>query len=227
MLTLIFLAATQPAPYVGQLQTEQIRSTIGKNAPPIGACYQAELKKTPDLKGRVQTTFIIGADGAVVAVKVRASSLKNEVVEKCIVEALKKMQFPVPDPKGIVIQNYPFVFSPPNSPPLPADDTPVVDADATDIIGDLDPTAVDDGIKKAQPALGKCYAVEKKKNKKAKGVVRVTFVVSESGSVEHGFLERSSIQSKPLEACVIDAVKATKFAAPAWGKAMVSDSLSF
>ncbi len=227
MLILIFLAAAQPAPYVGQLQTEQVRATIGKNAAPIGACYQAELKKTPDLKGRVQTTFIVGADGAVVAVKVRSSGLKNEVVEKCIVDALKKMQFPAPEPKGIVIQNYPFVFNPPNAPPLPADDTPVVDADAIDIIGDLDAPAVEDGVKKAQPALAKCYAAEKKKNKTAKGVVRVTFVVSETGSVEHGFLERSSIQSKPLEACVIDAIKATKFSAPAWGKAMVSDSLSF
>lgn len=231
MLTLLFIAAAAQAPvpssYAGELKPDQIRSAIGQNGKEIGGCYQAELAKNKDLRGRLLLTLLIDPAGKVSAVKQRSSSLKNAIVEKCVIAIMKKARFPEPSPKGIVIINYPFNFNPNGAPPLPDDVPAVVDADAPDIIGELDASAVEEGITKAKPALDKCYAAEKKRNKKSKGVVRVTVLLNESGAVEHGFIERSSINSTPLEACALDAIKAQKFAAPAWGKAMVNYSLNF
>jgi TonB family protein len=229
MLTLLFIAAQAPvhSSYAGELKSEQIRAAIQDNAKAIGGCYQAELTKNKDLKGRIQTSFLVEPTGKVSAVKLRASSLNNPATEKCVLEAVKQIQFPEPEPKGIVIVNYPFNFNPANTPPLPADAPVVTDADAPDIIGDLDPAALEEGVTKARPAIDKCYAAEKKRSRKSKGVVRVTFIVGDGGTVEHSFVARSSINSTPLEACVLDAIKAQKFAAPAWGKAMVNYSFTF
>ena len=227
MLMLLFIAAQAQAPvkssYAGELKPDQIRTAVGKNGKEIGGCYQAELAKNKDLRGRMLLTILVEPTGKVSAVKQRSSGLKNDSV----IAAVKKIQFPEPDPKGIVIINYPFNFNPNGAPPLPDDPPAVVDADAVDIVGELDPSAVEAGLKKAKPALTKCDAAEKKRNKKSKGVVRVTFIVGENGEVEHGFVERSSIQPTQLEACALDAIKAQKFAAPVWGKAMVNDSLNF
>lgn len=95
----------------GRLEREVIRGVIDTNTPAVLRCYESALVNDPALEGRVTVRFIIGPDGAVDNALVQDSELHAPRVEDCVATAVRQMQFPAPEGGGIVIVNYPFMFT--------------------------------------------------------------------------------------------------------------------
>jgi TonB family protein len=94
----------------GSLDREIIRRIIRRHINEVKFCYESELTKNPTLAGRVSIQFTISGDGQVVASVLQSSSMGNARVESCVVQAVRRWEFPKPERGGIVIVSYPFSF---------------------------------------------------------------------------------------------------------------------
>ena len=101
------------APVVkGSLDKEIIRRIIRRHINEVKYCYEQELTRKPELGGRVAVQFTIAATGQVIASVLQNSTMGNPRVENCVVQAVRRWEFPKPLGGGIVIVSYPFSFTP-------------------------------------------------------------------------------------------------------------------
>ena len=91
---------------------EQIRGVVRNNMKAIRGCYNRLLAEQPALRGRVMVRFVIGPEGAVEAAMVEDSTVPSDPLERCVVDVVTQMTFPVPDEGGKTVVSYPFVFEP-------------------------------------------------------------------------------------------------------------------
>jgi TonB family protein len=96
----------------GSLDKEIIRRIVRRHLNEVRFCYQEGLTRRPSLQGRVVTQFTIAPTGRVMAALLQTSSLKEVSVEACVVNAVKRWEFPAPNGGGLVMVSYPFTFSP-------------------------------------------------------------------------------------------------------------------
>jgi len=96
---------------MGALDKSIIDREIKRHMNGIRYCYQRELQKNPKLAGKVVQRFAIAKDGSVAAAYTKASSLANKTAESCIEGRIKRIRFPAPSGGGLVVVNYPFLFS--------------------------------------------------------------------------------------------------------------------
>jgi len=96
----------------GQLDKEIIRRVIRRHINEVKFCYDQELEKQPELKGRIAVQFTIAPTGQVVTSVMQSSTIGSRRVESCVVKAVRRWEFPKPRGGGIVIVTYPFVFNP-------------------------------------------------------------------------------------------------------------------
>jgi TonB family protein len=96
----------------GQLDKEIIRRIVRRHVNEVKYCYDQALARQPKLDGRLVTQFTISGTGQVLASVVQSSTLQSPAVEMCVVNAVKRWQFPAPEKGGLVIVSYPFQFSP-------------------------------------------------------------------------------------------------------------------
>ena len=94
----------------GSLDRELVRRVIQDNKGQIRACFESLLNQYPDLNGKVQTQFTIGADGKVLEAKVAQSSTGSRELDACVASRVRLWQFPKPKGGGIVVVSYPFIF---------------------------------------------------------------------------------------------------------------------
>jgi TonB family protein len=95
----------------GSLDKEIIRRIIRRHINEVKYCYETELTKKADLSGRVSVQFTIAATGAVITSVLQSSTMGNIRVENCVVQAVRRWEFPKPLGGGIVIVSYPFNFT--------------------------------------------------------------------------------------------------------------------
>lgn len=100
----------EPPEVRGGLSKEVIRRVVRRHLSEVRYCYEQRLLTRPDLQGRVAVRFVIGSSGAVMVAGVLSSTLEDARASKCIVEAVQRWSFPVPDGGGIVSVTYPFVL---------------------------------------------------------------------------------------------------------------------
>ena len=96
----------------GTLDKEIIRRIVRRHLNEVKFCYQNALTRRPSLEGRLVTQFTIAPSGRVLAAVVQSSSLKEVSVEACVVNAIKRWEFPAPDHGGMAMVSYPFSFAP-------------------------------------------------------------------------------------------------------------------
>jgi TonB family protein len=96
----------------GSLDKEIIRRIIRRHINEVKYCYEQELTRKPELGGRVAVQFTIAATGQVIASVLQNSTMQNVRVETCVVNAVRRWEFPKPLGGGIVIVTYPFSFTP-------------------------------------------------------------------------------------------------------------------
>jgi outer membrane biosynthesis protein TonB len=94
----------------GGLDRDAIAEVIKRNLGQIRYCYERQLSSNPDLYGKVLVKFVIGADGILGQQKVENSTLKNDMVEGCIMRRMAGWKFPLPKGGTQVRVSYPFLF---------------------------------------------------------------------------------------------------------------------
>ena len=107
----------EPNPLASRLPPKLIRDVIRSQRHALRTCYDAGLRRNPDLIGKVTLSFAIGRDGQVMDAAVRENELPDCAVARCIRDAFAKFTFPPPE-RGIVSVSYPIMLEPPDA--LPA-----------------------------------------------------------------------------------------------------------
>ena len=94
----------------GRLPPEAIQRVVRQNFGRFRMCYEANLKASPSLQGRVSVKFVIDRSGAVAVAQDAGSDLPSADTIACIVRAFGSLSFPQPE-GGIVTVVYPLVLS--------------------------------------------------------------------------------------------------------------------
>ena len=94
----------------GSLDKEIIRRVVHLHMNEVKYCYDKELVRKAGLEGRISIQFVISSQGQVVSSALQSSTMGNLSVEKCVVDAVKRWEFPKPTGGGIAIVAYPFNF---------------------------------------------------------------------------------------------------------------------
>jgi TonB family protein len=94
----------------GSLDKDIIRRVVRLHMNEVKYCYDQELTKKAGLEGRVAVQFVISPFGQVVSSVLQSTTMGNLRVEKCVVDAVRRWQFPKPTGGGIAIVSYPFNF---------------------------------------------------------------------------------------------------------------------
>lgn len=95
----------------GSLDPGAIAKVVKSRLTAVKECYERELKRNPQLAGKVVIRFTIEDDGRVSNVAVEEQTLGDPNVGSCIVSRFERFRFPKPD-GGAVTVSYPFIFSP-------------------------------------------------------------------------------------------------------------------
>ncbi len=93
----------------GYLSAEQINRVVRANQAAVRYCYEVEVQRQPNLRGRLEINWRINLAGQVTTARVARTTLRNARVEGCIVRQIRRWRFPQPD-GGEVNVTYPFIF---------------------------------------------------------------------------------------------------------------------
>lgn len=94
----------------GKLAKDAIASVVKRRIRSVQSCYERELKKDPNLAGKVTVQFTIGTVGRVTSTKITVNTTKSAAVGNCIKQRIGLWRFPKPQ-GGAVTVAYPFVFT--------------------------------------------------------------------------------------------------------------------
>ena len=78
----------------------------------VQACYERQLKRNPNLSGRVVLLFVVGADGRVLQAEIAENTMGDREIERCILEQVRRWRFPEPGGSEEAEVSIPFVFVP-------------------------------------------------------------------------------------------------------------------
>lgn len=87
-----------------------VLKVVRKHQNEIRYCYESELQKHPELGGKITVEWTIGSSGAVESAAVAESGLANANVEACIVQRIRRWNFPEPPGGQEVAITFPWVF---------------------------------------------------------------------------------------------------------------------
>lgn len=104
------MVAELPA-IIGAINEELLIHTLSDHRDVLKGCYEAGLDETPKLSGALTVKFIIGDQGEVTSAEVRTSTLGDDKVEACVLDAFYFMDFPVPY-RGRPYAIYKIAFQP-------------------------------------------------------------------------------------------------------------------
>ncbi|MBK8170925.1 MAG: AgmX/PglI C-terminal domain-containing protein [Sandaracinaceae bacterium] len=93
----------------GYLSPEQINRVVRANQAAIRYCYELQVQRQPNLRGRIEIQWRINLQGSVTTARVESSSMHSADVEGCIVRQIRRWRFDQPD-GGEVVVSYPFIF---------------------------------------------------------------------------------------------------------------------
>lgn len=100
-------------PAMGAVDKEAVRRTIRDHLKQIRECYETELKKTPDLAGKIVLKWEVNDKGRVISTGVQSDLPKKSEVGACILAKIETWIFPAPQKGQTVHIVYPFVFAGP------------------------------------------------------------------------------------------------------------------
>lgn len=72
----------------GGRSQDAIAAIVARHTAAIQSCYQSEVRRTPELKGKLVVRFVITPQGTVESATVVSSTLNNPRVEKCVVSRI-------------------------------------------------------------------------------------------------------------------------------------------
>jgi len=95
----------------GRLAPEKIQTVVRAGFGSMRKCYEAGLRASPNLSGRVTIKFVIDMDGNVQSAADEGSDYPDVTVIQCVAEAFKKLHFPRPEGGNVTVV-YPIIFNP-------------------------------------------------------------------------------------------------------------------
>lgn len=92
------------------LQQGQIKFVVNRNIARIRFCYDTQLRRNPNLTGKLIVSFEIKGSGRVSDVEIKSRKFKGTYLDTCVTSAIKTWHFPkfAGDP---ITVDYPFIFS--------------------------------------------------------------------------------------------------------------------
>jgi TonB family protein len=99
----------------GTLDKEIIRRIIRRHMNEVRFCYEQGLTRQPSLAGRLVVSFMISPKGQVMSSLMQSATFNAPSVSSCVVQAVRRWDFPAPEGGGLVQVSYPFQFSPAGS----------------------------------------------------------------------------------------------------------------
>jgi TonB family protein len=99
----------------GTLDKEIIRRIIRRHMNEVRFCYEQGLARQPSLAGRLVVSFMISPKGQVMSSLMQSATFNAPSVSSCVVQAVKRWDFPAPTGGGLVQVSYPFQFAPAGS----------------------------------------------------------------------------------------------------------------
>ncbi len=89
----------------------RIHRTVGTYLGGIRYLYNRELRRNPDLEGKLTVRITISPEGAVLSCEIVASTLDAPRLEQAVLQRVRKWRFPPVSPEPLTV-TYPFVFFP-------------------------------------------------------------------------------------------------------------------
>jgi hypothetical protein len=109
-------SAALPAPSGrARLGKEEIRTAVRAVTPLLHDCYHQRLKENEGLAGKAVVKFTIVArdgEGRLDEGEIKRSTLEDLRLETCMLHALTRARFPLPQGEGKITVTYPFIFRP-------------------------------------------------------------------------------------------------------------------
>jgi pSer/pThr/pTyr-binding forkhead associated (FHA) protein len=97
------------------LPKDVINAVVQKHRSEIRACYDAALRRNPNLRGKIVIAFTIQPNGIVSSSSVKESTLGDRGLGGCITDRVKSWAFPQPEaPVVTEVSAYPFYLVPAN-----------------------------------------------------------------------------------------------------------------
>ena len=93
----------------GELDASKIARVIRRKQRAVQDCYERELKRDPDVAGKIEIEITIGESGRVESAEVVSNSTGSPAIGSCAVSRIKRWRFPKPD-GGSVTFMAPFTF---------------------------------------------------------------------------------------------------------------------
>jgi TonB family protein len=98
----------------GEFDSSVVVSTIKTRLRAIQMCYEQQLRRNPNLAGKVTIEFTIQPRGNVTDVRVKENSTGDTAVGTCVANTVGSFRFNPGPEGGSVTYSYPFVFAPQN-----------------------------------------------------------------------------------------------------------------
>lgn len=105
------VADAAPEVESADIDRNKLNSFLRSRIRAIQGCYEKELKRNPNLKGKVVVRFSITPGGRAAEIEIEQDTLGNDAVSSCIKTVIRGWVFPF-KPDSEVPVAYPFVFSP-------------------------------------------------------------------------------------------------------------------
>jgi len=96
----------------GALDSAALQRAVRRKMGAVKACYEKQLKRNPNLSGKIVIVFMVGGNGRVSSVEVDQNTMGNKEVGSCIVRQVKRWIFPKPEGGEEAEVVLPFVFAP-------------------------------------------------------------------------------------------------------------------
>ncbi len=97
----------------GTLDNQKISETVKRRIGAVKSCYEKELKRNPQLQGKIVMQFTIEESGRVSDVSAKSDSIGEPAVSECIKDAIGRWRFDKPEGGSVTIA-FPFIFAPAN-----------------------------------------------------------------------------------------------------------------
>jgi hypothetical protein len=98
-----------PTDVDGALDTSVIVKEIRSRLGAVKACYEAGLKRNPNIGGRIELRFEVSAIGKVTSAQIENDTMHDDEVAACIKSRVSSWRFPAPS-GGSAQFSYPFIF---------------------------------------------------------------------------------------------------------------------
>jgi len=92
------------------LTKDEVGEVIHRHMSEVRYCYESAMLRTPDIEGKLMTSFVIGGNGMVKSTEVKSSTLSDPRLDDCILRRLVTWKFPNPRGGVDVAVSYPFIF---------------------------------------------------------------------------------------------------------------------